>query len=71
MDYKPFEGFEITGWPVTVLNRGNRIVDRGKLCARPGDGRFVARKPVDLTGMAGHRADELNPEANFGARIAP
>jgi dihydropyrimidinase len=71
MDYNPFEGFEVTGWPVTVLNRGNRIVDGGKLCARPGDGRFVARKPVDLTGMPGHRADELNPTKNFGARIAP
>jgi len=71
MDYNPYLGFEITGWPVTVLNRGNRIVDGGELCARPGDGRFVARKPVDLTGMSGHRADELNPERNFGARIAP
>jgi dihydropyrimidinase len=71
MDYNPFEGIEITGWPVTVLNRGNRIVDGGALCAKPGDGRFVARKPIDLTGMAGHQADELNPEKNFGARIAP
>ena len=24
-----------------------------------------------LTGMTGHRADELNPEKNFGAKIAP
>jgi dihydropyrimidinase len=71
MDYNPFEGIAITGWPVTVLNRGNRIVDRGALCAKPGDGRFVARKPTDLTGMAGHQADELNPAKNFGARIAP
>jgi dihydropyrimidinase len=71
MDYNPFEGFEITGWPVTVLNRGNRIIDGGELCAKPGDGRFVARKPADLSGMPGHRADELNPEKNFGARIAP
>jgi len=71
MDYNPYLGFEITGWPVTVLNRGNRIVDGGELCAKPGDGRFVARKPIDLTGMPGHRADELNPDKNFGARIAP
>ena len=71
MDYNPFEGFEITGWPVTVLNRGNRIVDGGALVASPGDGKFVARKPIDLTGMTGHQADELNPAKNFGARIAP
>lgn len=71
MDYNPFQGLAIKGWPVTVLNRGRRIVDDGKLCASPGDGRFVARKPVDLTGMPGHLADELNPEKNFGAKIAP
>jgi dihydropyrimidinase len=71
MDYNPYEGIEIRGWPVTVLNRGNRIVDGGELHAKPGDGRFVARKPIDLTGMPGHRADELNPDKNFGARIAP
>ena len=61
----------ITRWPVTVLNRGNRIVDAGALVASPGDGKFVARKPIDLTGMTGHQADELNPAKNFGARIAP
>ncbi|MFQ5567756.1 MAG: dihydropyrimidinase, partial [Paracoccaceae bacterium] len=71
MDYNPYLGFEITGWPGTVLNRGRRIVEDGELRASPGDGRFVARKPVDLSGMPGHRADELNPEKNFGARIAP
>jgi dihydropyrimidinase len=65
------EGREIRGWPVTVLCRGRRVVDRGELLAAPGDGRFVARKPVDLTGFAGHRAAELDPERNFGARIAP
>jgi dihydropyrimidinase len=62
---------EIKGWPVTVLNRGRRIVDNGKLCAQPGDGQFIARKPIDLTGMPGHLAEELSPETNFGADIAP
>ena len=71
MDYTPYEGFEVTGWPVTVLSRGRRVVDHGTLVAQPGDGRFVARRPVDLTGIPGHRADEMNPETNFGARIAP
>ena len=71
VDYNPYEGRRVRGWPVTVLNRGRRIVERGELIAQPGDGRFVARKPVDLTGFAGHRAAELDPERNFGARIAP
>jgi dihydropyrimidinase len=71
MDYNPFEGREVKGWPVTVLSRGRRVVDRGELIASPGDGRFVARRPVDLTGMPGTRAPELDPATNFGARIAP
>ncbi len=71
MDYNPFEGREVRGWPVTVLSRGRRVVEDGLLLGQPGDGRFVARKPVDLTGYAGHRAAELDPARNFGARIAP
>jgi dihydropyrimidinase len=71
MDYNPFAGREVKGWPVTVLSRGRRVVDRGDLIARPGDGQFIARKPIDLTGMPGHRATELDPATNFGARIAP
>jgi dihydropyrimidinase len=69
--YNPYEGRRLRGRPVTVLSRGRRVVDRGEMLASPGDGRFVARKPVDLTGFAGHRAAELDPARNFGARIAP
>jgi dihydropyrimidinase len=71
MDYNPFDGREVKGWPVTVLSRGCRVVDKGELIASPGDGRFVARKPVDLTGMPGYQAAELDPATNFGAQIAP
>jgi len=71
MDYNPFAGREVKGWPVTVLCRGRRVVDGGALLAKPGDGKFVARKPIDLTGIPGYRAPELDPERNFGARIAP
>ena len=71
MDYNPFEGTAITGKPVTVLNRGNRIVDNGDLIAGPGDGRFIPRDPVDLTGRPGGTIPELNPGTNFGAEIAP
>ncbi len=71
MDYNPFEGRLIKGWPTTVLNRGKRIVDDGKLCATPGDGQFIARQPIDLTGMPGYLADEMNPVTNFSARVLP
>ena len=62
---------EITGWPVTVLGRGQRIVDGGRLMARPGDGQFVARERADLTGLAGTRLTETDTATNFGAEIVP
>lgn len=69
MDYNPFEGMEITGWPVTVLSRGRRVVDAGKLHANPGDGAFVSRGKTDLSGLSGTRLTETDPLTNFGAEI--
>lgn len=71
MDYTPFEGRQITGWPVTVLSRGETVMDGGKLVAKPGRGRFIARRPPDFTGYPGTRTPELDPARNFGADIAP
>ena len=51
MDYTPFEGWEITGWPETVINRGRTVVSDGELKAKAGDGDFIARKPFDPTGF--------------------
>ncbi|MCQ0969888.1 dihydropyrimidinase [Paracoccus sp. TK19116] len=70
MDYTPFEGMELTGWPVTVLSRGERIVDAGELVAKPGRGRFIKRAPADFTGYPGSHTPELDPTLNFGADIA-
>jgi len=71
MDYTPFEGREFTGWPETVLSRGDTVIEKGRLAAAPGRGRFVPRRPADLTGIPGYRAPELDPTRNFGAEIAP
>ena len=71
MNYTPFEGWSVTGWPVAVLSRGRRVIENGKLIAEPGQGQYVARNRIDLTGYPGHRAVEMDPATNFGARIAP
>ncbi|MBI2160470.1 MAG: amidohydrolase family protein [Candidatus Rokubacteria bacterium] len=49
-DYSPWEGWQVTGWPVTTMLRGRLIVDRGKLLGAPSDGRLLSRKidPVML-----------------------
>jgi dihydropyrimidinase len=42
-DYTPYEGLEVTGWPVKTLLRGQVIVDDGRVIAEPGFGQFLPR----------------------------
>ena len=39
--YTPYAGRELRGWPVTVIRRGEVIVDGGRLNAAPGSGRYL------------------------------
>ena len=71
MDYTPYDGWSLTGWPTTVLSRGVRVIEDGRLLAEPGHGKFVARSRIDLTGHPGGKVPELEPATNFGAKIAP
>jgi len=43
-DYSPWEGWRVSGWPVTTLLRGTVIADGGRLLGRAGDGRLATRK---------------------------
>ena len=43
-DYSPWEGWEIFGWPTTVILRGKVMVDNGQLLGTPDDGRRVRRR---------------------------
>lgn len=71
MDYTPFEGMELTGAPVTVMSRGALIVHEGKLHAKRGQGRFVARAPSGSGPMRGHRAPEFDAASAYGTDIRP
>ena len=42
-DYTPYEGMEITGWPVTTLVRGRTVVRDGALQDTKGHGEHIAR----------------------------
>ena len=57
--YTPYEGRELTGWPVTVLSRGEIIVDNGKLSAERGRGRFLARQTSDALMPLGRQIPEM------------
>ena len=69
MDYNPFEGMKITGWPTTVISRGQRVIDEGKLLAKPGYGNFIRRGRTDLSGLTGTSLPETEPQTNFGVEI--
>ena len=43
-DYSPWEGWEIEGWPTTVLLRGNIMVDNDQLIGEPTVGQLIFRK---------------------------
>jgi dihydropyrimidinase len=48
VDYSPYEGVEVQGVPITVLSRGNIIVDKGQFLGKAGAGQFVKRKTYTL-----------------------
>jgi dihydropyrimidinase len=41
VDYTPYEGRIVTGWPTTVLSRGEVVCSDGMLHAQPGHGQFL------------------------------
>ncbi len=48
IDYTPYEGMAVTGWPVATLRRGAVVMRDGVVQAEPGSGKFLARAPYDL-----------------------
>jgi dihydropyrimidinase len=50
VDYTPYEGLEVQGWPKIVLSRGEVVVDDGRLLAEPGRGRFLEQKTSSAWG---------------------
>ncbi len=48
IDHTPYEGIEVTGWPVTTIRRGEVAMRDGKVQAAPGSGRYLPRAPYKL-----------------------
>jgi len=57
IDHTPYEGMEVTGWPVAVLRRGELAMRDGEVLAEPGSGEFLPRGPYDLIRPTGRLAD--------------
>jgi len=58
--YTPYKGRMLAGWPVTVLSRGEVIVDDGKLSAARGRGRFLPRDPSEALRPLGREVPEIS-----------
>jgi len=65
MDFTPYEGMELTGWPVMTISRGEIIWSDGKVTAKPGRGRYLRRRPGRNTYETGRviRERDLNSAA--------
>lgn len=46
-DYSPYEGIEVTGWPITMLVRGQVVVRDRKLVVSKGIGSFLPREAIE------------------------
>lgn len=46
-DYNLYEGWDLVGYPIQVISRGRTVVEDGTWYGRPGDGRFLHRKPFE------------------------
>jgi dihydropyrimidinase len=44
-DYSPYEGWEVTGWPILVMRRGEVVFEAGTVSGTAGSGRLVRRTP--------------------------
>jgi dihydropyrimidinase len=48
IDYTPYEGMQVTGWPVATIRRGEIVMRDGKVQAEPGSGQFLPRAPYEM-----------------------
>ena len=69
MDYTPYEGRQVTGWPRIVISRGRVVVEDETLQVERGSGAFLERRPSERKRVADRLAPELDPDRNFGADL--
>jgi len=67
--YTPYAGRTVTGWPATVLRRGEVIVRDGKLMAKPGAGAWLPRAGGAAAAPVGRLTADMDPARNFGAKL--
>jgi len=51
VDYSPYEGMKLKGFPTWTISRGDVIVDDGQLNAPRGRGHLVERAPIEASAL--------------------
>jgi dihydropyrimidinase len=64
--YTPYEGRQIVGWPVTVINRGRIVVDDNALHVERGSGTFLPCASPSSAQPLGRPAVEIARLSSFG-----
>jgi dihydropyrimidinase len=60
-DYTPYEGIEVTGWPVSTMVRGKFVVRDRKLVGEKSGGSYVARAKSPYAAPTGRTASGFSP----------
>ena len=63
IDYTPYEGRQVTGWPVATILRGRLAMRDGAVLAEPGSGRYLARGMYDAIRPRGVLPDGFDASA--------
>jgi dihydropyrimidinase len=63
VDYTPYAGREVTGWPMLTLRRGEVVMREGRVQAEPGSGQYMPRGPYPLIRPTGRLANGFAPPA--------
>ena len=61
IDYTPYEGLEVVGWPVATIRRGEVVMRDGRVQAEERSGRFLPRGPYPLARGRGVFANGFDP----------
>jgi len=56
VDYTPYEGMQLIGWPETTISRGTVVCDGGSLKVETGRGEFLRCDPPEAARVAAARA---------------
>jgi len=61
MDYTPYDGIKVTGWPVITMSRGEVIWNDGEVRATPGRGQFLPCALSEMARPMGMRTPPFDP----------